>query len=280
MYDPAKGRFLQRDPLDYTDSMNLYEYAKDNPLSFLDPLGTDASPYSNMTQEDLMKLYEKLVYGKPALEILSRMDPQSDWAKRYNITPDKINDARQKLQASNQQIEEVRKELDRRQNARKQAAQACPAAAPGAQTDPCGIYWVIMNIAGEFDVVNDSVKSIEYIAWIGSLGAYGVAKPAAAAGTGLTREAIQKWLLDKLKEQLKKAPLKGGRYLLQNVLDPQKACFALAECETLQKGNGAGYWYRMNALKRVIRDCTWNNGMASWHKFGLRDILPKWLGGY
>jgi len=39
-YDPQKGRFLQRDPLEYVDGVNLYEYVGDNPSSVVDPLGT------------------------------------------------------------------------------------------------------------------------------------------------------------------------------------------------------------------------------------------------
>ncbi|MBZ0167635.1 MAG: RHS repeat-associated core domain-containing protein, partial [Candidatus Omnitrophica bacterium] len=38
-YDPAIGRFLQRDPLGYYDSMNLYEYVGSNPVNSVDPLG-------------------------------------------------------------------------------------------------------------------------------------------------------------------------------------------------------------------------------------------------
>ena len=39
MYDPALGRFLQRDPLGYWDSMNLYTCVVNNPVNFVDPLG-------------------------------------------------------------------------------------------------------------------------------------------------------------------------------------------------------------------------------------------------
>ena len=38
-YDAGKGRFLQRDPFGYLDSINLYAYVKHNPLIFVDPLG-------------------------------------------------------------------------------------------------------------------------------------------------------------------------------------------------------------------------------------------------
>src|SRR5262249_23321478 len=58
-YDAAKGRFLERDPVEYTESMSLYEYGLDNPLSFVDPLGTE-NKYANLTQQDLIKLWEQL----------------------------------------------------------------------------------------------------------------------------------------------------------------------------------------------------------------------------
>ena len=40
-YLPAHARFLQRDPTGYSDGNNLYEAFGSNPLTFLDPFGTD-----------------------------------------------------------------------------------------------------------------------------------------------------------------------------------------------------------------------------------------------
>ena len=38
-YDPYIGRFLQTDPTGYIDSLNLYTYVGNNPVTFVDPLG-------------------------------------------------------------------------------------------------------------------------------------------------------------------------------------------------------------------------------------------------
>jgi RHS repeat-associated protein len=40
-YAPALGRFLQRDSLGMTVAANLYQYALDNPLRYIDPFGTE-----------------------------------------------------------------------------------------------------------------------------------------------------------------------------------------------------------------------------------------------
>ncbi|HTJ98363.1 MAG TPA: RHS repeat-associated core domain-containing protein [Bordetella sp.] len=41
-YDPATGRFLQRDPKGQTDGPNFYVFVRNNPLAFSDPLGLES----------------------------------------------------------------------------------------------------------------------------------------------------------------------------------------------------------------------------------------------
>ncbi len=38
-YDPETGRFMQRDPLEYVDGMNLFEYVSSRPIILKDPYG-------------------------------------------------------------------------------------------------------------------------------------------------------------------------------------------------------------------------------------------------
>jgi RHS repeat-associated protein len=52
-YDPGKGRFLQRDPMEYVEGTNLYEYAQDNPVNRVDPFGL-------VSNDQLMKLLDRL----------------------------------------------------------------------------------------------------------------------------------------------------------------------------------------------------------------------------
>ncbi len=42
-YDPQQGRFLTRDPLGYGGGINLYSYTQNNPVNWIDPLGTDTT---------------------------------------------------------------------------------------------------------------------------------------------------------------------------------------------------------------------------------------------
>jgi type VI secretion system secreted protein VgrG len=43
-YDPAMGRYLQPEPLGLAGDINLYRYARNNPLSYIDPDGAQAFP--------------------------------------------------------------------------------------------------------------------------------------------------------------------------------------------------------------------------------------------
>jgi RHS repeat-associated protein len=43
-YNPYIGRFLQTDPIEYGDGMNMYAYCKNNPIKLLDPFGLKTAP--------------------------------------------------------------------------------------------------------------------------------------------------------------------------------------------------------------------------------------------
>ncbi len=47
-YDPAQGRFLNRDPIGYIAGMNLYAYVGNNPLNWQDPFGLDRSWFDKL----------------------------------------------------------------------------------------------------------------------------------------------------------------------------------------------------------------------------------------
>jgi len=49
MYHPTLGRFLQRDPIEYADGMNLTEYGGSAPAALADPDGLAAAPVSSGT---------------------------------------------------------------------------------------------------------------------------------------------------------------------------------------------------------------------------------------
>ena len=47
VYDTRTGRFLQRDPIGYSDGMNQYRYEAATPVASVDPFGTSSSKVSN-----------------------------------------------------------------------------------------------------------------------------------------------------------------------------------------------------------------------------------------
>jgi RHS repeat-associated protein len=61
-YDPALGRFLQRDPKGYVDGTNLYTFARNNPLVFSDALGMESRPENGPLAA---KLGAELAYRHP-----------------------------------------------------------------------------------------------------------------------------------------------------------------------------------------------------------------------
>jgi RHS repeat-associated protein len=66
MYDPRAGRFTQPDPLRFNRPFKNYLYARNDPLSFTDPLGLDDTPESKAR----MLRHFALWYGEAGLVLL------------------------------------------------------------------------------------------------------------------------------------------------------------------------------------------------------------------
>lgn len=55
-YSPALGRFIQPDPLGYIDSPNLYQYAYNDPGSYLDPMGLSTSFHGKSVADRILEI--------------------------------------------------------------------------------------------------------------------------------------------------------------------------------------------------------------------------------
>jgi RHS repeat-associated protein len=81
-YDPVKGRFLERDPLGYAAGANLFEYARTNPITSVDPLGQE--PYdpksSDPKHKRVTQALEMIRIAGPAWAktLLEKGDPKID----------------------------------------------------------------------------------------------------------------------------------------------------------------------------------------------------------
>ncbi len=63
-YNPLQGRFIQRDPAGYGDSMDVYTYVQDSPTNATDPTG-----YAAEWSRKLVQGPDKLDNGKPDYEV-------------------------------------------------------------------------------------------------------------------------------------------------------------------------------------------------------------------
>ncbi len=77
MYDPRTGRFTQNDPIAGNRPWDHYLYASNNPVSRIDPMGTQDEDTHTLTFKDGR-------WGTPTAQELLR-ERQLMWAKRHEI---------------------------------------------------------------------------------------------------------------------------------------------------------------------------------------------------
>ena len=65
VYDPKIGRFLQRDPWGYWDSMNLFTYVNNDPINWLDPFGLGRFGYRPLGKTPWLKPHKRSGNGNP-----------------------------------------------------------------------------------------------------------------------------------------------------------------------------------------------------------------------
>jgi RHS repeat-associated protein len=82
-YQPAFGRFLQPDPLEYGDAKNRYDYVDGNPIRKKDPLGL--YPWSDPVESDPQKIRQSWSYGVCQAYCLIRAVVGEAWSASKEI---------------------------------------------------------------------------------------------------------------------------------------------------------------------------------------------------
>jgi RHS repeat-associated protein len=80
-YDPNTGRFTQRDPIGTSGGINLYQYASNNPVSLVDPVGTN--PFLANAAETLAYFAEHGYYPLTIAENLSAINTARTAAQTF-----------------------------------------------------------------------------------------------------------------------------------------------------------------------------------------------------
>jgi RHS repeat-associated protein len=100
-YDPATGRFLQRDPVSYHGGQNLYEYADGTPTNRMDPLGLDAMLDAlRRSARELAQEYEQTLKDlEETTSDIDRLRQRLDYARRVargTLTSEESEDRRRR----------------------------------------------------------------------------------------------------------------------------------------------------------------------------------------
>ena len=127
-YSPTLGRFLQNDPLGYIDGMNMYEYVRNNPSIYVDPLGECSSLFridaligSGATAEEIA-----LVTGKSIEAVLIYLAAkefaklvEKEWRiVKVNAKP-KCPNPKDKCALAKEMLKQIEKSLESHNNSIK-----------------------------------------------------------------------------------------------------------------------------------------------------------------
>jgi hypothetical protein len=85
-YSPIIGRFLQRDPEEYTEGLNLYQYELSNPVNRVDPQGTDSTPTTQPSSPTVAQLAQQQLAMLQAIgKKFAQQDANWSWSNQCDL---------------------------------------------------------------------------------------------------------------------------------------------------------------------------------------------------
>jgi RHS repeat-associated protein len=91
-YSPKLGRFLQTDPIGYSEGLNLYTYCRNNPVMWVDPFGLNTNSWMHTTTTTSGSTTTTIYYGPSTTNTIPAQRPPAYTGNHGDLTTELIGE--------------------------------------------------------------------------------------------------------------------------------------------------------------------------------------------